>query len=400
MTKPDVQLNNSDIAKIKGLFISGIKNHIESFNDAIKELHNHFDHFNVIEDILEFGDNLAYTSEIYQFGELTKLAELIVKLYRPLSLKTIKINPEIVKLTEKIFLKIGDWSKNNGSLSSSFKNEVEELNKIADNTLEFAYLARKKNESGKEEEKIVPITSSDLQNLKESIYDIYTNFSQMTKEIKDNIPDRYLKKEWYQNFKNIEKAFVSNLVNLQKEYFSFRKLEIKQMLEDLEYETRTFAMSQNKTVKINYIGNNVKMDVFYIETVYNILIELLKNSIEHGFSDSDSVKSEITVKFFENGNYTSIEISDNGKGFDYDSLIKTAKQKGIIDDSEISNINELFFNILVMLNYTAQVKAKRGRGFKNVKNLLEKVNGNIRFKVKNVKGVHITLNIPLYKKIV
>ncbi|HPG30354.1 MAG TPA: ATP-binding protein [bacterium] len=400
MSKSQISLSDSDINKIKPLFISGIKNHIESFNSEIKDLQNHLDYFNVIEDILEFGDNLIYTSNVYHFSELSGLGELIAKLYKPLKLKTIKINSEIIKLTEKIFLKINEWSKNNGSLSSSLKKEIEELNKQCGDALEFAYLSKKKSESGKEEEKIVPITSSDLQNLKESIYDIYTNFSQLSKEINQNIPERYLKKDWFKNVKNIEKAFAANLINLQKEYFTFRKLEIKQMIDDLEFEIRTFAMSQNKTVKIIFSGNSLKMDVFYIETVYNILLELLKNSVEHGFSGDDGVKSEISVKFSENENYTFIEISDNGKGFDYDEIIKISKQKGIIGDSELSNINEFFFNILTALNYSSKDKSKKNRGLKSVKKLLEKINGSIRFKVKNIKGTHIAIDIPLYKKIV
>ncbi len=406
-----VVLSNSDIDRIKIFFFEGFKRKLEDMFKNLEEIESFKERFNIIDEIAVFSKNLEYCSQTYKFTEILPFAGYLTKIYIPLSLKNIYINNEIISITREIFGKLKKWTDNKGSLIFSKKNEEAEFAVRIKEIIEFAAAAKIKNERETGKEKIVPITSTDLQNLKQCIYDIYTNFSHLTNEINSNIPDRYVEKDWFKNYKNIEKSFITNLTLLQKEYFGFRRLDVNTMLEDLQFEIRNSAMDLKKNIRFTFNPAGFKLDVYQIEIVYEILREFLKNIVEHSIpvpekknTDEKKIMTEssvyeISLKFIEDEKNVYIEITDNGTGFDVDEIINVGRRKNIISDTDMQNIGELFFNLLLNIQIGSS-KNGRGRGLKLIKNNVDKINGQIRFKLRNIRGSHIILEFPHYRKIV
>lgn len=407
----NIILTNAEIDRIKKLFVEGFSRRIEDLTKDIDEIEKFKDYNILIEEIYLFAENLMFCIKTYKFSELEKLTELLIKIYNPLKLKNIMVNNEIVDVSKDILKKYRLWIDGRGSGHVFRKGEDSEFVKRIDEILEFARAAKIKSSRETEKEKIVPITSTDLENLKNCIYDIYTNFSYMSDIIRSNIPERFLKYEWYKNFTDIEKSFENNLTLIQKEYFGFRRLDIKNMIEELEFEIRNFAMSERKNVRINFSPTGFKLDVFQIETVSDILRELLKNIVEHSIQITDNKNNDgnirlqtmtavydISVKFIEDSKNVYIEIEDNGGGFEVDEIVREARKRNLINDSDSHNLGELFFNILLNLKKSRK-KDGGGQGLRKVKNYLEKINGSIRFKLRNLRGTQMTIEFPHFKKI-
>ncbi len=399
-----IKFEKNDLEKINRYFIADLTKKIDDNLENIAEFARHNEHLHILEELCEFTDNLRYTAEIYEFIEISKLAESVNKIFNSVLQKQIEFNSELEKIVNAIFSEIKKWCKINNDNSKDLKKFSDLILPQLEDALNFAILSKRKKEEERELDKIVPISSSELRQLKESIYDLYTNFSYLTKTINTNLPLRYSKKQWFKDYKNIESAFISNLSNLQREYFEFRRMEIKSMLQDLEYEIRNYAMQNNKNVKLNFINSDIKMDIYCIEKVYQILFELLKNSVEHSFiaNNTETINyNEITVKFSDEKSNIFIEVSDNGTGFNLDEILKIAKSRGMVNDSELENINEIFFNVLLLVSpYLKKSEKKQCQGLKSVKSNIEKINANIKFRVKDTKSATIFIEIPLYKKIV
>jgi len=432
----NITIEASDFLLLKGYFIKSLQKQTAEFKEDIKELNKPQLYASFIQNFEFFIDNLIYSTTIYNLNELRNIAEIINILYLPLSQKKIKFNSEISLATDK-FLEIVDKLVDNDlkafkdfpEIKTKFQQQVE-------SAFNFAALSAKKEEEDKISDKPITITSSDLENLKDCIRDIYTQFSYLFKNIEDNLPDRYRNIEWYKNHLNYKRAITQNLVDLQKEYFSYRQISIAQMLEDLEFEVRSFAMKFYQTVSLKFENTDIKLDIFHIEQLNEILLELLKNSVEHGFAnltdqsvktnintniknkysdtnsnstinkdDNQSSKSQIKdfekiieVKFFKEPEYLTVEIIDNGRGFDLDDIIKTAKRNRLLTEFDLNNLDDIFLNLII---FYAKNSRRRGAGLKNVKDIIEALNGIIRFnKVKEKSGAQITIRFPLLKKIV
>jgi chemotaxis protein histidine kinase CheA len=286
---------------------------------------------------------------------------------------------------------LNEWEEFKYSKTEFEKFYSKTLNNINE-IIEFAFKCVEKNKNKEIKTKKIMVSSEELFNLKNCMDDIYSNYSFLMDELETNIPERYLNKRWYNKIKNIEKSFLYNLTEIQKEYFNFRKVNLYDMLDELEFKIRNYAMKLNKTVKFNFINDDILVDVFYIGNISKIIYELVKNCVEHSFKNKSG--NEITIKFDSYENNMQISIIDNGKGFDVDEIIKNSKNKNIIDDKELDNIDNIFFNLVL---YGLKNKNK---GLYKIKNYVQQLKGKIKFDIKNKKGTKVYIIFPIFKKIV
>lgn len=108
-------------------------------------------------------------------------------------------------------------------------------------------------------------------------------------------------------------------------------------------------------IKFNVLGNNVLLTMFHKKALYRIIREAISNSIRHGKSKG----IDINLNIDREG--VLLEIIDDGIGFDIKS-IETKKNKGI--------------------------------GLDNMTQLVNSLNGNIRFTGVRDKGTAITIDVP------
>ncbi len=160
------------------------------------------------------------------------------------------------------------------------------------------------------------------------------------------------------------KILVGNLSRATELMGSFKQLAVDQSNDELrEFDLKEYIMDILLSVEASFVSDSFKIEfncpdklkiVNYPGAMYQILMNLLQNSIIHGFSEKNEGKITLDVKLNENTVY--LTYNDNGAG---------------INSSNISKIFEPFFT-------TRRNKGGSGLGLNIVYNIVtQKLNGNI-----------------------
>ncbi|MEM6359416.1 MAG: tetratricopeptide repeat protein [Bacteroidota bacterium] len=117
------------------------------------------------------------------------------------------------------------------------------------------------------------------------------------------------------NQSRLESISLIHKILFQNEYFETISLEI--YIRKLVNRLHT-ALAEEHKIHIDVMVDDVLLHVNYMMPIALIVNEILTNAFKHAFSDQQYGKLKITGKY--SGENLSIEISDNGKGFNFNQL--------------------------------------------------------------------------------
>lgn len=95
-------------------------------------------------------------------------------------------------------------------------------------------------------------------------------------------------------------------------------INIKSLFEDIMCNIKSYAITDNKNIKISIVGDDVEVVSDKAISIAIIINELITNSIVHGFSNKST--GDIKIIIGKGGFYSHITIEDNGCGFDVNNL--------------------------------------------------------------------------------
>lgn len=161
--------------------------------------------------------------------------------------------------------------------------------------------------------------------------------------------------------------------------------------------------------KINFIiqGEETELDRTVVDEIGDPLIHLLRNSIDHGIEGPHERISKgkpetglLRLSARHEGNGVVIEIEDDGRGLDKEAIIRKAIEKGLLNSSESSKLNdEEIYNFIFLPGFSTKIKSTelsgRGVGMDVVKNTIENLKGTISLETKKDKGTKISIRLPL-----
>ena len=237
------------------------------------------------------------------------------------------------------------------------------------------------------------------------------------KKIKTEIIERFgdmynLFEKFETQFKSTVNEFTStaqnlsrNTSDLQEGVMQIRMVPISQIFNRFPRLVRDVSRDVGKNVRLEIIGEDTELDKSVIEDLLDPLIHCVRNAIDHGIEDPDQREAagknrEGTVKLraSNEGNMIIIEVEDDGKGIDLETVHKKAVDRGLIHpNKKLSEIEA--FNLIFEPGFSTAVKVTnlsgRGVGLDVVKKQIEKLNGNVSvWSQKNV-GSRISIKIPL-----
>jgi len=168
-------------------------------------------------------------------------------------------------------------------------------------------------------------------------------------------------------------------------------------------------LSKELDKKVNFImhGENTEVDRTVIDEIGDPLIHLIRNSMDHGIEKPEErlklgkgEEGNLILKAYPDGNSVVIELSDDGRGIDFDKIREKAVEKGLYttDDIEKLTIDDLK-NILFEPGFSTSESINeisgRGVGLDVVKNKIESINGSVELETEMNKGTRFTIRIPL-----
>ncbi len=194
---------------------------------------------------------------------------------------------------------------------------------------------------------------------------------------------------------------------LQEEVMKTRMQPIKKAWGKLPRLVRDLAVETKKDVQLNMLGEDTELDRQVIEIIQDPLMHMVRNAIGHGLESPDKrLKSgkkstgEITLSAYHQGGYVYIEIADDGRGLDIETIKEKSIAMGVATPDALKEmpLDELYMLIMQPGFSTAEDVnsiSGRGVGMDVVHKNIERIGGNIALESEAGKGMKVILKIPL-----
>jgi two-component system chemotaxis sensor kinase CheA len=168
---------------------------------------------------------------------------------------------------------------------------------------------------------------------------------------------------------------------------------------------RDTAFEQGKRIRVLLSGVDTELDKEVIEHITDPLKHLVRNCVDHGIeppaereSAGKNPEGVIGFRAFQKGGMILVQIRDDGRGVDYDKVLRRALEKGVLKQGETVG-PENVLDILCTPGFsTAQevtALSGRGVGMDVVRTEVEKLGGAMALTTEKGKGSTFTLSLPL-----
>jgi chemosensory pili system protein ChpA (sensor histidine kinase/response regulator) len=195
--------------------------------------------------------------------------------------------------------------------------------------------------------------------------------------------------------------------HLQDEITAARMVPIGNLYTRLSRTARDASKATGKPIELNLEGADTELDNNIIQHISDPLIHLVRNAVAHGvetpFARQQSEKPEkarITVRAYHRGNHIFIEVEDDGRGIDYQSIRQKLVESGAVSAvaaEELSEreLREYLFRPGFTTASSMTELAGRGVGLDVVRANVHSLNGEIEVRSEPGKGACFTVKVPL-----
>ncbi len=200
---------------------------------------------------------------------------------------------------------------------------------------------------------------------------------------------------------------IEKLDRLSKQFrnnaLDIRLIPIRDIVPKFNRLVRDVSLNLGKEVEFVTEGMETELDKSSIDMIAEPLVHMIRNALDHGIElpeerslKGKEPKGKIKLKAGNSGNNVFIEISDDGKGFDKNKMIKKAKEKGIISNSEKLSDKEIH-NLICQPGFsTAQEVTNlsgRGVGMDVVKQKIAEMRGELEINSTEGQGTTFTIHL-------
>jgi chemosensory pili system protein ChpA (sensor histidine kinase/response regulator) len=195
--------------------------------------------------------------------------------------------------------------------------------------------------------------------------------------------------------------------HLQDEITEARMVPIGNLYTRLSRTARDAAKVCGKSVDLELVGEDTRLDNNIVQQITDPLIHLVRNAIAHGIEDASarsrsgkSARGKVTVRAFHRGNHVFIEVEDDGAGLDYERIRQKGVQAGLVSAAAAATLSESELRAFLFQPgfSTASERnevAGRGVGLDVVRNNVHALNGEIEVRGEPGKGACFGVKVPL-----
>jgi two-component system chemotaxis sensor kinase CheA len=198
--------------------------------------------------------------------------------------------------------------------------------------------------------------------------------------------------------------------DLQDIGLSLRMFPLRDTFSRMTRLARDVAQKCGKNVEVQCVGENTELDKNVIEALVDPLSHLIRNAIDHGAGTAEqrlaagkSERATVTLSARYQGGHVVIEVSDDGKGLDYERILNRARQRGMVKAGETPSqdvIRSFIFSPGFSTRDNVTDVSGRGVGLDVVKRNVESLGGRVTVQTQAGVGTTFSLVLPLTLSIV
>ncbi len=200
-----------------------------------------------------------------------------------------------------------------------------------------------------------------------------------------------------------------NLVtsDLQLAVMKTRMVPIRKVFSRFPRLVRDLSSKLGKQVKLELVGEDTEVDKSVADELSDPLVHLVRNSMDHGLETIEerkrtgkSAEGSVRLAAYHEGNSIVIRIEDDGRGLQVDKIAKSAVEKGLISESEISNMGPRdMMNLILLPGFSTADQVSdlsgRGVGMDVVRTNISRMNGSLELDSEPGRGCQVTIKLPL-----
>jgi two-component system chemotaxis sensor kinase CheA len=229
--------------------------------------------------------------------------------------------------------------------------------------------------------------------------------------VRNQVLQYSLKSDDYE-FLNLSQRLDLVTSELQEDVMRTRMQPIGTILTKFQRVVRDLARDLGKHIDLTIKGSETELDKSLLEAIKDPLTHIIRNSCDHGLETIEERKKvgkaevgHILIRSFHEGGQVVIEISDDGRGLNYQRILEKAVEKKIVAPEKAQQLSEREIGLLIFaagFSTAEQVSAISGRGvgMDVVRTNIEKVGGIVDLNSVQGKGTTLRLRIPLTLAIV
>ncbi|MEW6209633.1 MAG: response regulator, partial [Acidobacteriota bacterium] len=258
---------------------------------------------------------------------------------------------------------------------------------------------------------ITPLMNVNTHGFDDLEFDRYTEFHLALRELSETASDVQTLDAELVALKTDFEAYLSRQKHLyseiQDKLMRMRMVPVSTLAARLQRGVRTVASQRGKQVRLIIEGEGTELDKTVLEELADPFLHMLRNAVDHGIESPAERRARgkdetglIKLRAYTEGTQVVIQVSDDGRGIDPESLRSTAVAKGhlsVVDAVRMSD-EELHSLIFLPGFSTAQELSEisgRGVGLDVVRATVHGLKGHLTLDSRTGEGVTFTIRLPM-----
>jgi two-component system, chemotaxis family, sensor kinase CheA len=208
-----------------------------------------------------------------------------------------------------------------------------------------------------------------------------------------------------QEIAKIARNFDRKLSDLQRSVIEIRMVPVGQIYSKLSRTVRKIARELGKEIELTLRGEETELDKMMVEELSDPLMHIIRNAIDHGIESPEvreaagkSPVGRVTLDAYQKGNSVVLDVRDDGRGIDVESVRKTAVARKLIDPKEsvdLSRAIELLFTPGFSTAAAVSEISGRGVGLDVAKRNIQELKGTIEVISDSGRGTTFRISLPI-----
>ena len=195
--------------------------------------------------------------------------------------------------------------------------------------------------------------------------------------------------------------------DLRESVMKARMQPVSHVFSKIPRLVRDLAQSLHRQVRLEIEGQETELDKSLLEAIKDPLTHAVRNALDHGVEPPEvraeagkSPEGLLRLRAYQEGSHVIIEVSDDGAGIECDRIRAKAVEKGLITQSQVSQLSERDLLQMIFLPGFSTAKSVtnvsgRGVGMDVVRTNVERIGGKVEIDSRLGKGTTLRLRIPL-----
>jgi two-component system chemotaxis sensor kinase CheA len=210
-----------------------------------------------------------------------------------------------------------------------------------------------------------------------------------------------------ESVKSSVQSLSSVTSDLQDAVMRVRMQPVERLFATLPRLVRDLSLELGKKIELTALGAETELDRQVIELIRAPLTHIIRNAADHGLEPAAErlaagkpEAGHIRVTAAYDAGQITIEVKDDGRGFDLDCIREKALAKGLATEEALARLSEAEIYQFVLLPgfSTAAAVTKvsgRGVGMDVVRENIHSIGGTVSLNSRRGRGATVTLRIPL-----